>query len=173
MKTFIGIDPGLSGAIAVITDMGQATHDMPTLEIKAGKKIRHRYNVSEILRILRQVRDENHANGIPVEVWLEDVHAMPGQGVTSMFSMGRGIGTLETSVIACEMPLNMISPITWKKRIMDGQGKEKDAAVFKAMQLFPSAQLVTPRGRKLDGRAEALLIAEYGRRMYGLEHLPF
>ena len=167
--TFIGIDPGLSGAIAVITDYAQAIHDAPTLEIKSGKKIRHRYNVAEIVRILKQVRDESHLKLIPVEVWLEDVHAMPGQGVTSMFSMGRGLGMYEGIVQALEMPLNFISPITWKKKMMDGQGKEKSAAVYRAQQLFPNAQLTTARGRLLDGRAESLLIAEYGRRLSNRE----
>ncbi len=72
----------------------------------------------------------------------------------------------EGIITALQMPLNYISPITWKKIVMAGQGKEKDAAVYKAQQLFPDAVLVTPRGRLLDGRAEALLIAWYGLNFY-------
>lgn len=159
-KTCIGIDPGLSGAIAVITPTFYAVHDIPTLEVKSGKKCRHRYNVSEIVKMLTQIRGGSRS----IEVWLEEVHSMPGQGVTSMFSMGRGLGMYEGIVSALSMQLNYISPVTWKKKMLDGQGKEKDASVYKAQQLFPLAQLVTPRGRLLDGRAEALLIAEYGRR---------
>ena len=163
-KTIIGIDPGLSGAIAVIiNDRTYTAHDVPILEVKNGKKIKCRYNVAAICQLLRQVRDEAHINLVPVEVWLEDVHAMSGQGVTSMFSMGRGLGMYEGIVTSLEMSLNYISPVTWKRKVMDGQGKEKDAAVYKAQQLFPAAQLVTPRGRLLDGRAEALLIAHYGK----------
>ena len=163
-KTIIGIDPGLSGAIAVITPIAYTVHDIPILEIKNGKKVKKRYNVAEVKRIIQQVRDESHLNMLPVEVWLEDVHAMPGQGVTSMFSMGRGLGMYEGVITTLDIPLNYVSPVTWKKKIMAGQGKEKGAAVYKAQQLFPIAQLVTPRGRLLDGRAEALLIAEYGKR---------
>lgn len=171
---YIGIDPGLSGAIAVITPEAYTVHDMPTLEVVAGRqrskstgkmtdKIRNKYHVAEIKRILLQVRDEAHAKNYPVQVWLEDVHAMPGQGVTSMFNMGVGFGVLQTVPQCLEMPLHFVSPVTWKKVVMAGQGKEKDAAVYKAQMLYPNAVLTTPRGRLLDGRAEALLIAHYGK----------
>lgn len=163
-KVLIGVDPGLDGAIAVLHPLAYTTHDIPVLQVKAGKKVRRRYNVAELVRIFRQVRDESHIQKYPVEVWLENVHAMPGQGVTSMFNMGRGLGMYEGIITSLEMPLNYISPVTWKRKIMAGQGREKGAAVYKAQQLFPSAVLTTPRGRKLDGRAEALLIAEYGKR---------
>lgn len=163
-KVLIGIDPGLSGAIAILHPIAYTTHDIPVLEVKRGKKTKRRYNVAEIVRILKRVRDESHVQQYPVEVWLEDVHAMPRQGVTSMFSMGRGLGMYEGIITSLEIPLNYISPVIWKRKIMEGQGKEKGAAVYKAQQLFPSAILTTPRGRLIDGRAEALLIAEYGRR---------
>lgn len=175
VKTIIGIDPGLKGAIGVIGPIAYAVHDVPVLEIKAGRKrnkktgemvdvIRKKYNLAEMKRILVQIRNEFHAAGVPVQIWLEDVHAMPDQGVTSMFSMGRGLGNWEALAIALDIPLNYISPVTWKKEMMNGQGKEKDAAVYRAQQLFPMAVLTGPRGGKIDGRAEALLIAEYGRR---------
>ena len=163
-RTIIGIDPGLSGGIAVLTPIAYTVHDIPTIQVVKGKKKKNRYNVAEIVRMMKQVRDEAHLALTSVEVWLELVHAMPGQGVTSMFSMGQGLGMYEGVITSLEIPLNYISPVTWKKKIMEGQGKEKGAAVYKAQQLFPMAQLVTPRGRLIDGRAEALLIAEYGKR---------
>lgn len=168
-KVFIGIDPGLSGAIAVITPEAYTTHDIPVLIIQKGKTEKRRYNNAEISRIIFSVMKSALEKKLSVEVWLEDVHAMPGQGVTSMFSMGRGMGTYEGIIAGLnvasgiELPLHHISPITWKKKVMAGQGKEKDAAVYKAQQLFPNAVLTTPRGRLLDGRAEALLIAYYGK----------
>jgi crossover junction endodeoxyribonuclease RuvC len=161
-KVIIGIDPGLNGAIAVITPEAYAVHDIPVLEVKKGKSVKRRYNAVEIARIIKTVLTNAAVKNQNVEVWLEDVHAMPGQGVTSMFSMGRGLGIYEGIVSAIGLPLQYISPITWKKKVMNGQGKEKDAAVYKAQQLFPNAVLTTPRGRLLDGRAEALLIAYYG-----------
>jgi len=162
-RVFIGIDPGLSGGIAVITPEAYTTFDVPVLVVVKGKTKKNRYNSVEISRIFRSVMQGAAAKEYTVQVWLEDVHAMPGQGVTSMFSMGRGLGIYEGIISALGLPLNYISPITWKKKVMCGQGKEKDAAVYKAQQLFPNAVLTTPRGRLLDGRAEALLIAFYGK----------
>lgn len=161
MKTVIGIDPGLSGAIAVVTDDSYFVFDPITLEVKSGKKIRHRYNVAAMVAVFKGFI----LNYGCCEAWLEDVHAMPGQGVSSMFSMGRGLGTYEGIITALGIPLNFVTPQAWKKCMLAGQGKEKDASVYKAQQLFPNAELVTKRGRALDGRAEALLIAEFGRRI--------
>lgn len=166
-KVIIGIDPGLSGGIAVITPEAYTVHDIPVLDIKKGKSVKHRYNAVEIARMFRSVMQGSAAKDWRIQVWLEDVHAMPKQGVTSMFSMGRGLGIYEGIISALGLPLNYISPITWKKKVMCGQGKEKDAAVYKAQQLFPQAVLSTPRGRLLDGRAESLLIAYYGKNIGG------
>lgn len=171
---YIGIDPGLSGAIAVITPDTYAVHDMPTLEVEAGKKrnkttgkmnpiIRNKYNIAEVRRILSQIRDEAHRNCYPVQLWLEKSQAMPDQGCVSHFNYGVGFGILQCASICLDIPLNLVAPVTWKKVVMAGQGKEKAAAVYRAQQLFPHVVLTTPRGRLLDGRAEALLIAHYGK----------
>lgn len=171
---YIGIDPGLSGAIAVITPEAYSVHDMPTLWVVAGRKRNtktgkmvdkghNEYNIAEIKRLLVQVRDTAHSKGYPVQLWLEKVHAMPGQGVTSMFSMGVGLGIIQTIPICLDLQLNFIAPQTWKKAVMAGQGKEKAASVYRAQQLYPNAVLTGPMGGLLDGRAEALLIAHYGK----------
>lgn len=170
--TIIGIDPGLSGAIAVVKSPIASVHDMPTLEIIAGRKRskttgkmvdvkRNKYNILEIKQILQQVRDMSDGS---IECWLEKSQAMPDQGGVSNFNYGVGFGILQAVVMCLGIPLNLVAPVTWKNKIMAGQGKEKDAAVYRASQLFPGVTLTTPRGRLLDGRAEALLIAEYGRR---------
>lgn len=169
----IGIDPGLNGGIAAISPLEYEVYDIPTLEIITGRvrnkktglmrdKKQNRYNIAAIIKILTLLKGAADKLNYPVEVWVENVHAMPDQGVTSMFNMGVGFGILQTIPICLGIPLNFVSPVTWKKKIMEGQGKRKDAAVYRAQQLFPNAELVTPRGRKLDGRAEALLIAHYG-----------
>lgn len=162
MSVIIGIDPGLDGAVAVIHPKGIVIYDTPIIDVGIGKKIRRKYNLKEMVSIISAIKLRDSFT----ECWIEDVHAMPGQGVTSMFSMGRGLGSWEAIVTALMIPLYFVSPVRWKKTIMDGMGKEKSAAVLKAQQIFPEACLKTPRGRLLDGRAEALLIAEYGRR-YG------
>ena len=163
----IGIDPGLSGAVGVVHPTGYTAHDTPILTVKVGKGYRHRYHLQEMISLLERIRSDAEHQDFTMECWLEDVHAMPGQGVSSMFSMGRGLGNWEAIVSTLKIPLYFVSPIRWKNKIMDGQGKKKSAAVLKAQQIFPNAVLRTERGRLLDGRAEALLIAEYGRR-YGI-----
>ena len=89
---------------------------------------------------------------------------MPKQGVSSSFCFGEGKGMWEGILAALNIPVELVSPQRWKKEIMADQGKDKSAARFKAMALFPSLadqlKLV-----KHDGRAEALLLAEYGRRL--------
>jgi crossover junction endodeoxyribonuclease RuvC len=180
-KIIIGIDPGLDGGIAVIMPNGLYTiHEIPTLTITGSKKRspktgemvvskKRRYDSIAIAKIFNLVAYNAKLYNQEVSVWLEDVHAMPRQGVTSMFSMGRGFGIYEgvistISVTVLPLQFNLISPITWKKKVMAGQGKEKDAAVYKALQLYPDAILRTPRGALLDGKAEALLIAHYGKK---------
>jgi len=161
----IGIDPGLDGGRALITPSYNAiVLDPPTLVVKGkGKKPSHKrlYHVSEIVKTLKCWKEQY----APLRCYIENVHSMPGQGVVAMFSMGRGLGMYEGVLHALEIPFEYVTPQAWKKLMLSGQNKEKDASVYKAMQLFPSAELKTPRGRLLDGRAEALLIAEYGRRI--------
>lgn len=175
MFVCVGIDTGLEGAIAVLADNMFRVWDTPTLDIVVSRrkkratgkltvKKRTRYNLVEMTRILKQARAYAQTNDCPIRVWIEEVHAMPGQGVASMFSMGRGLGSWEGIVAACGLSMEHVAPQTWKKMTMAGMGKEKDASVYRAQELWPEAELVTPRGRRLHGRADALLIAEYGRR---------
>lgn len=172
-RVIIGIDPGLNGGIGVITPLAYTVHDMPVLTVIAGRKRnkkgimvdvkREKYNIAEVKRMLMQIRDEAHLNNYPVEAWLEKSQAMPDQGSVSNFNYGVGFGILQAVVTCLDIPLNLIAPVTWKQKIMAGQGKKKDAAVYRAQQLFPSAVLKGPKGGLLDGRAEALLIAQYGK----------
>ena len=99
-----------------------------------------------------------------VVVVLENVHSMPSQGVASSFSFGEGKGMWEGILGAFDIPFDLVSPQRWKKAIMADQGKEKSAARFKAAQLFPSLTSQLSRVKD-DGRAEAILMAEYGRRL--------
>ncbi len=170
----IGIDPGLKGAIGCLSNNLKCVSDMPTLTIE-GKRTKSRktgiitvkkkniYNIVEVKRLL--ISYKNHASQVndTIEVWLEKSQPMPDQGGVSNFNYGFGFGVLQTVCTCIEIPFNLVHPVTWKKKIMFGQGKEKDASVYKAQQLFPTLEFLGPRGGKLDGRAEAMLIAEYGR----------
>jgi len=162
---FIGIDPGLGGAVGVIDDTAEfpennreQVFDTPTVIVE-GEKSKHKYLVPAMVRILLP-----YAKRTDVLAVLEHVHSMPKQGIASSFCFGEGKGMWEGILASLEISMELVSPQRWKKAIMADQGKEKSAARFKAMQLFPSMaeqlKLV-----KHDGRAEALLMAEYGRRL--------
>ena len=144
----IGIDPGISGAIAILQDDDSLinVYDMP---IMAGTGKRQQVNASELVKILSQ------ANGIS---YVERVSAMPGQGVSSMFSFGTSYGIVLGVLAALQIPVVLVTPQRWKK-IAGLTGKEKDMARTLAQQLYPEAAL----GRKRDiGRADAILIARFG-----------
>jgi hypothetical protein len=152
---YIGLDPGLSGAIAVIGDM-LAVHDTPTTVVKSGKKNKTMYIESEIVNILSSYKAEEIAM-----VGLERQFPMQGQGVSSTFQTGMGFGMWIGILTALKLPFNLITSQKWKKAMLDGMGKEKAASCVRAQQLYPDIQLFTPRGRALDGRGDALLIATY------------
>lgn len=160
--TVIGIDPGLSGAVAVLQDgdtyIGphrKYVIDTPVLNVEGKRK----YNANEMAHILCPFTQESD-----VLVVLESVHSMPKQGVASSFNFGEGLGLWKGIIAAYGLPLELPSPQRWKKALLADQGKEKDASRFKAIQLFPDLAGQLSR-KKDDGRAEALLLAEYGRRL--------
>lgn len=162
---FIGIDPGLDGAIAVVNAKGKVLlcADTPTLTVKRGKKNKREYQVTEMNRLLK--RAAVFEPGEDFAVALEQVHAMPGQGVTSMFGMGMGFGMWQGLIAARRLPLQMVSPMKWKKYF--GLTKDKQASIILCQQKYPSsAQYLTLK--KHDGRAEAILLAQYLRLQGGL-----
>ena len=157
----IGIDPGLTGAVAILPD--GLFFDTPTASVKKGssKKV---YLVAEMASFIRSFGDSSDPHS---HVYIEDVHAMPGQGVSSTFNFGRGFGLWEGIVAALGIPYTLITPQRWQKVMLTGlPGKDKGASRVRAGQLFP--QLAGQLNRVKDhGRADALLIAEYGRRQHG------
>ncbi|MGL4498487.1 MAG: hypothetical protein ACRCU2_05435 [Planktothrix sp.] len=92
---------------------------------------------------------------------IENVHAMPGQGVTSMFSFGMGYGIWLGIIAALSIPVEFVTPQTWKKHY--SLGSDKESSRVTALQLFPS-QSENLKLKKHHGRAEALLLAEFLRR---------
>lgn len=170
MRT-IGIDPGMSGAIAVLDENSAYTIiDMPTFQVvmsrrrsrKTGQikeKKRTEYNIPQILLFLTQAKAS--APEGQVEACLEAVHSMPKQGVRAMFSMGEGFGILKCALTATAISWTLVAPQTWKKAMMKGMGKEKDSSVYRALQLYPQAELMGPKGGRKHGRADALLMARY------------
>lgn len=162
---FIGIDPGLDGGFALIGQSGTdpCVVDIPVIVRQKGKGKKREYNIAELCNRLR-LQTQN----IPrtsLQAYLESVHAMPRQGTTSMFSMGQGLGIWQALLTALEIPYELITPQAWKKSMLDGTGKDKEASRLKALQMFP-ALAEDLKLKKDEGKAESLLIAEYGRRLY-------
>jgi crossover junction endodeoxyribonuclease RuvC len=169
LKTrFIGIDVGLAGAVAALdlhADGSQRieVHDLPTLKTKAkGAKGKTTLDIASLLRLFDALHFPALTDGAQVSATLEAVAAMPGQGVSSMFSFGRAFGTVETALAATRIPYDPVTPSVWKRALRIPAAK--DGAVVRADQLLPSnAHLWRgPRGGLMDGRAEAALLAYYG-----------
>jgi crossover junction endodeoxyribonuclease RuvC len=156
----IGIDPGLSGAVGILTEAGTAllAVDTPTISIKVGGKEKRNYNTAEMVNIIREWRGW-HPDCV---VAMEAVHAMPGNGGVSMFSFGRGTGIWEGIIASLQIPITLVIPQRWKKAMLDGMSKDKENSRMRAIQLWPAIDFSL---RKHEARAEALLVAEYVRRL--------
>ena len=144
-----GIDPGFTGAIALYwPDAGKIeVHDMPVMTNPKGKTIINPHGVLDILA---------NEGGKSLAV-IEQVGAMPGQGVSSMFRFGQGLGVVEACAAASKLPLQYVTPAKWKKHFALARNKGVSRGL--AMQRFPD-QAEFSRAKD-DGRAEAVLIALY------------
>lgn len=154
----IGIDPGVSGAVALIQD-GQclALIDMPVMPSGRGK--RQQVNPVELGRMLDQWKDM-YGFGERIHLWVELVHSMPKNTPQTAWSMGDSHGAIRAVVALSGLPAEYVAPGKWK-RAMNLIKTDKEASRAKAMQLFPDASL---HRKKDHNRAEALLIATYGER---------
>lgn len=151
MSFVIGIDPGAAGAVAIL-EAGKLVQvfDMPVVEVMSGGKAKRRV-APEILA--SELRLYNVADTVAV---VEQVGAMPGQGVTSMFAFGQAYGLVLGVLAGLWIPTTTVTPTTWKKALKLNAGK--DGARAKAAQLWP-AQANEFKRVKDDGRAEASLLA--------------
>ena len=147
----IGIDPGASGGIAFLYEGRAEAHKIPGTDA----------DIRDLLTAHGQ-----HAGN--VFAYIEKVHAMPGNGATSMFNFGSNFGALKMALTCCYIPYEMVTPQKWKKefglifqkklKMTQTQIKNKDKA--RAQELFPSIKMT-------HAIADSLLIAEYGRRTRG------
>lgn len=147
----VGIDPGNTGAIAFVDGDMTCLHDMPTTAKATGNGVE--VNPALVAQILRRIEPGD-------TVYLEAVHSMPSQGVSSTFTFGRGFGVVEGVLAALGIPYNLVRPRAWKKRA-GLIGKEKDAARGLAIRLYPGSAARLARKKDI-GRADALMIAHFG-----------
>ena len=149
----LGIDPGLHGALAFF-DYEAGTlvvHDMPTVTVERGGKAKGEVSPQLVAMIMRQ-HDVRRAV-------VERVGAMPGQGVTSVFSFGRSLGVIEGVLGGLNIPMSYVTPQAWRKAV--GVRDGKDGSRLRAMELFPAYSELF-RLKKAHGRSDAALIAYCG-----------
>ncbi|HEX5137386.1 MAG TPA: hypothetical protein VFY93_10455 [Planctomycetota bacterium] len=173
---YLGLDPGASGGIALLDKDGK-----PLLTVKCPETERDLWDV-----VNGAVRD--HCVGVGVRAFIERVSSGPGQGVAAMFSFGMSYGALRMALVAAGIPFELVTPQKWQEgfglpklpkmppRLAPGASKEeieankkaqkersaakrdkKNALKARAQQLFPSVKVT-------HATADALLIAEWGRR---------
>lgn len=159
----LGVDPGLSGALALVSDRGlERVEDMPTLALSRGGKARREPDLVQLGAMVGGWA----ALGIDA-AYVEQVGAMPGQGVSSMFAFGKVYGAILGVLAANCIPTHHVVPGTWKKAVGIKPGAGKDASRAKALQLWPAQGALFARVKD-DGRAEASLIGLYGLRKGGV-----
>jgi len=160
----IGIDPGISGSISFLQN-GKIIDviEMPTMT--DGKKNKKQVNGSQIFNEISERINKSDKND--TRVVIEQVSAMPGQGVTSMFNFGQSFGILKGICSAMRLPMYFVRPAKWKK-YFNLINSEKDASRTRAIEIFPyfSGQL----SRKKDSnKADAILIASFYYETYKIE----
>ena len=150
----IGIDPGLSGAIAILENTKVlAIFDMPVMA--EGKKNKKQLNSAQLVNILKENADINKESCVVVE----QVNAMPGQGVTSMFNFGQTFGAIKGVCAALNLPIFFVRPSKWKKHF-ELINASKDSSRTKVIEMYPS--LSTQLSKKKDvNKSDAILIARF------------
>jgi len=152
----IGIDPGITGAICFFED-GKIIDVIEMPNMPEGKKNKRQVNGAQIYHeISKKIKNLEKEN---VKVIVEQVSAMPGQGVTSMFNFGQSFGVLKGICSAMQLSVYFIRPVKWKK-YFNLINSEKDASRTKAIEIFPyfSSQLSK---KKDSNKADAILISSF------------
>jgi crossover junction endodeoxyribonuclease RuvC len=149
MTRYLGIDPGLSGALAIVEMINGIltlvdTIDMPSTGSGAKARV-------DIIAAAEWI-----AKHAPSMAYVERAQAFPGQGASSGFSYGRAVGSIETVIALCQIPMTLVEASVWKRRL-HLPGKDKEAARQRALQLFPAQHALLAR-KKDHGRADAALI---------------
>jgi len=153
----IGVDPGNKGALALIDENGKVIlYDMPTYTTEGAGKTK----IGNIKKhtVLDEPELRDILNDDIDHVFIEKAQSMPGQGAAGTFNYAVSYGVIRGICVGLQIPYTLVHPATWKRKMMKDMDKSKHASIVRANQLFPKADI----GKK-DGRAEALLIAVYGK----------
>ncbi|ECD9546114.1 hypothetical protein ZW61_000630 [Salmonella enterica subsp. houtenae] len=150
MAAVLGIDPGCSGSLVLITEQGGYIDHLEMPTIKVGNK--SRVNGAAVSAWLRKY--------VITHAYLEQVGAMPGQGTASMFTFGHAAGVAEGILQGLNIPYTLVTPQAWKKSA-GLIGSDKDAARSRAIQLYPELRALDAKA-KGQAISDALLIARHG-----------
>ena len=160
----IGIDPGISGSICFFNE-GKIVDvvEMPTMT--EGKKNKKQVNGAQIFNeISERIKKLDKRD---IKIVIEQVSAMPGQGVTSMFNFGQSYGILKGICSAMQLPMYFVRPAKWKK-YFNLINSEKDASRTRAIEIFPYFSSHLSR-KKDSNKADAILISSFYYETYKLE----
>ena len=160
----IGIDPGISGSICFFED-GKILEVIEMPVMTDGKKNKKQVNGAQIYNeFLKRINKKDHE----ARVVIEQVSAMPGQGVTSMFNFGQSFGIIKGICSAMQLPMFFVRPAKWKK-YFNLINSQKDASRTRAIEIFPyfSTQLSK---KKDSNKADAILIASFYYETYQKEY---
>ena len=150
-----GIDPGLNGAIAILEDNKVLDIlDMPVMP--EGKKNKRQLNSAQLVKYIKDNLDEKSKEIIVV---VEQVNAMPGQGVTSMFNFGQTFGAIKGICAALGLPIFFVRPAKWKK-YFGLINCSKDASRTKAIEMYPSISDQLSKKKDVN-KSDAILIARF------------
>lgn len=157
---FMGIDPGITGALAVVAKDSTVIciEDCPTIKVKGGRKVTDIYRLAKIMKEIKNKYKRLFAV-------IEEPVAMPNKGrkmgSVSMLSFGRNVGILEGIIATLGIDYITVHPSSWKRAIFNGKQTDKDGAIELAKKLFPDTKKYLTL-KSHHGRAEALLLSLYG-----------
>ena len=152
----IGIDPGLSGAIAVLKNNKVLnTFDMPVMS--EGKKNKKQLNSAQLVKLLKDNIDNE--NNEEISIVVEQVNAMPGQGVTSMFNFGQTFGAIKGICAAMGLPIFFVRPSKWKK-YFELINSSKDSSRTKVIEMYPLLSDALSKKKDVN-KSDAILIARF------------
>mgnify|MGYP001373645192 CR=1 FL=1 len=153
-----GVDPGVNGALSILINKDIAeVHDMPTMI--EGKKNKKQVNGPYLAKIIKRCLQDKKLKGEEFVLIVEQVSAMPGQGVTSMFNFGQSYGVIKGVCSALLLPIYFVRPTKWKKHY-NLINTNKDASRTKAIELYPGISAELSRKKDLN-KADSILIARY------------
>ncbi len=152
----IGIDPGINGSICFFDD-GKIIDLIEMPSMASGKKNKRQVNGAQIYNeISQKIKNFEKKN---IKVVIEQVSAMPGQGVTSMFNFGQSFGVLKGICSAMQLSMHFVTPAKWKK-YFNLINSQKDASRTKAIEIFPYISTYLSK-KKDSNKADAILIASF------------